>query len=91
MTSLSVDLISVIQYGVTIKCTAYFLRFWIINISTNYQLICKPVVVKFLIILTSILVNMSCNDPFGPPADKRDLTTKSENFKVMHILQILSM
>ena len=26
----------------------------------------------------------------GPPADQRDLTTKSENLKVMHILKILS-
>ena len=28
---------------------------------------------------------------YGPPADKRDLTTKSENLKVMHILKLLSM
>ena len=28
---------------------------------------------------------------YGPPADKRDLTTKYENLKVMHILKILSM
>ena len=27
----------------------------------------------------------------GPPADKRDLTTKYENLKMMHILKILSM
>ena len=28
---------------------------------------------------------------FGPPADIRGLTTKSENLKVMHILKSLSM
>ena len=28
---------------------------------------------------------------YGPTADERDLTTKSENFKVMHILKIISM
>ena len=28
---------------------------------------------------------------YGPPADERDLKTKSENFKVMHILKILFM
>ena len=28
---------------------------------------------------------------FGPPADKRDLTKRSENLKVMHILKTLSM
>ena len=28
---------------------------------------------------------------YGPPADKRDLTTKYENLNVMHILKILSM
>ena len=27
---------------------------------------------------------------FGQPTDKRDLTAKSENFQVMHILKILS-
>ena len=28
---------------------------------------------------------------FGPPAEKRDLTTKYKNLKVIHILKILSM
>ena len=32
-----------------------------------------------------------CNTSvFGPPADKRYLTTKYENLKVMHFLELLS-
>ena len=44
----------------------------------------------WILLCFDVILAANDQDTFEPPADKRDLTAKSENLQVMYILKILS-